>query len=115
MKRIVIFFILIACGVIASLQLSCKKDTEIKAVVVVKLASDTTEVVPFARVRLYKYDINVPGQTDKDGVFRHTFKNEAILDVLAWTVDSMGQEGMTGSTSIRLERGKEVRKSVFIN
>ncbi len=115
MKRVFFIFLFIAFGIATHLLFSCKKDNDIKAVVVVKLASDTIQTVPNARVKLYKHDINVFGQTDKNGAFSHTFKNEAILDVLAWTVDEFGNEEMTGTTSIRLEKGKEVKKSVFIN
>ncbi len=82
-----------------------------------KLTADTTQVVPFAHVRLEKYDVNVEGQCDEDGIYEHIFEMEAILDVHAW-LDTT-QTGTTtekyGETTIRLEPGKTVYKTVFIN
>lgn len=94
---------------------SCKKDEEIKARITVKYLADTTQVVPFANVRISKYDVNVLGTCDAFGVFEHTFRDEMILDVRAWEVDSLGNETKYGETTIRLQKGKTVRKSVYIN
>lgn len=95
----------------------CKKEEGCKALITVKYADDTTKIVPFAHVRITKYDVNVEDQCGSDGTFEHTFKLEAILDVHAWLDTS--QTGTPyekyGETTIRLKEGKTVGKSVFIN
>jgi len=94
---------------------SCGKDENIDAVITVKYLYDTTIVVPFAHVRIEKYDVNVEGTCNVQGVFEHTFRDEMILDVRAWELDSLGQESRFGETTIRLQKGKVARKSVYIN
>lgn len=115
MKKAIFLSALIVLAVVASFITSCKEDDEIKAVVTVKYLSDTTVVVPNAHVRLEKYDINVEGVCNEQGIFEHIFRNEAILEVRAWEVDSLGAETMYGETTIRLEKGVVARKSVYIN
>lgn len=115
MKKLLLLFV---AGIFISGMFflgSCQKDEEIKALISVKYLADTTEVVPFAKVRFSKYDVNVEGTCDVFGKFEHTFRDEMILDVRAWEVDSLGAEVMYGETTIRLEKGKTVRKSVYIN
>lgn len=104
------FFVAVIC-----ISVSCQKDEEIKAVVSVKYLSDTTTVVPFAKVRISKYDVNVEGTCNAMGVFEHTFRDEMILEVRAWEIDGDGQELMYGETTIRLEKGIVSRKTVYIN
>lgn len=116
MKKIIIAIPFIAVVVIFAVSTySCKKDEPIEAVITVKYLSDTTEVVPNAHVRIEKYDVNVEGICNDKGVFEHTFRDEAILDVRAWEVDAMGDETMYGETTIRLQKGEVTRKSVYIN
>ncbi len=117
MKRFVFASLMAALFLSAFLFTSCDKEEETRAVITVKYTADTTQLVPYAHVRLEKYDVNVEGQCDEDGTFEHTFKLEAILDVSAWLDTS--QTGTTtekyGETTIRLVPGKTVYKTVFIN
>ncbi|MCX7697645.1 MAG: hypothetical protein N2Z72_08150 [Bacteroidales bacterium] len=116
MKRIVLISVIILLGIISFFIFSCNKEGETKAVIYVKYLSDTTKVAPFAHVRLIKYDINVEGVADEKGKFEHVFDHEAILDVQAWLDSTQTSNGMLyGETSIRLEKGKTVTKSVFIH
>jgi len=94
---------------------SCKKEGPIEVVISVRYLSDTTQVVPFAHVRMEKYDVNFEGVCNAKGTLEHTFRDEAILEVRAWEVDSLGEESKYGETTIRLERDKTTRKSVYIN
>ncbi len=97
------------------LSVSCEKEEEIKAVVYVKYLADTTSVVPFAKVRMSKYDVNVEGTCNAMGVFEHSFRDEMILELRAWELDDDGQELMYGETTIRLEKGDVNKKTVYIN
>lgn len=117
MKRFVFVSLIAALFLSAFLLTSCKEEADTIAVITVKYTSDTTQVVPYAHVRLEKYDVNVEGQCDENGVFKHTFKLEAILDVSAWldtTQTGLATE-LYGETTIRLVPGKTVYKTVFIN
>ena len=116
MKRFTIISLLTVI-VVAFVFSGCDKPDETKAVITVKYTTDTTKIVPFAHVRMEKYDVNVEGQCNEDGYFEHMFKLEAILDVEAWLDSSQtgGTDIMYGETTIRLEPGKTVYKTVFIN
>jgi len=116
MKRFTLILLMLG-GMIALTFTSCQKPDETKACITVKYTTDTTKVVPFAHVRLEKYDVNVEGQCDEDGYFEHIFKMEAILDVHAWldTSQTGTSTEMYGETTIRLDPGKTVNKTVFIN
>lgn len=94
---------------------SCREDETIKAIVTVKLMQDTNVVVPYARVRMEKFDVRVEGVCNEKGQFEHIFRDEAILDVRAWEVDSLGNETRYGTTTIRLKKGHVARKTVLIN
>jgi hypothetical protein len=115
MKKGIILFAALAFTVIMIFSSSCKKDEDIKAVVTVKYLTDTTIAVPYAKILISKYDVIVEGTCDVFGTFEHTFRDEMILDVRAWELDSLGQETKYGETTLRLQKGKTVRKSVFIN
>ena len=115
MKKLLSFFVVASLITLIAVTSSCKKDEDIKVIITVKLLSDTTEVVPNAHVRIEKYDVSVPGVCNEKGVFEHTFRDEMILDVRAWELDSLGDETMYGETTVRLQKGKVVKKSVFIN
>ncbi len=117
MKKLVFYLSVIAFVFFAFSFTSCKKEEDIKAVVTVKYADDTTQIAPFAHVKLEKYDVNVEGQCDKDGIYSHTFKLEAILNVHAWldTSQTGTDTEKYGQTTIRLVSGKTVYKTVFIN
>lgn len=113
-KFLVINFFLITIGSILYLQ-SCREDETIKAIITVKLMQDTNIVVPYAHVRMEKFDVRVEGVCNEKGQFEHTFRDEAILDVRAWEVDANGNEIRYGTTTIRLKKGEIARKTVLIN
>jgi len=116
MKNRILFIVFI--GFVLSFSMffgGCKEDKEVIAIVNVKYLSDTAVDVPYAYVRLHKYDVNVEGVTDSKGAFKHEFRYEAILEVYAWTLNDLGQEEMYGETTIRLKKGATVTKSVYIN
>lgn len=117
MKRIAAITLIISGFFFLTFTSGCKKPEETKAIITVKYTTDTTQVVPFAHVRLEKYDVNVEGQCDAEGNFEHIFELEAILDVHAWldTSQTGTTSEMYGETTIRLEPGKTVNKTVFIN
>ncbi len=117
MKRIAALTLIVSGIFLLTFVTGCKKPEETKAIITVKLTSDTTHVVPFAHVRLEKYDVNVEGQCDEQGQFEHIFELEAILDVHAWldTTQTGTTTEMYGETTIRLEPGKTVNKTIFIN
>lgn len=109
------FLLIVISGLLLMSVYSCKKPKETKAIITVKYFSDTTQVVPYAFVRLTKYDVNVEGQCGSKGTFEHIFENEAILDVHAWTKDPQNDSILLyGKTSIQLKPEETVSKSVFI-
>lgn len=93
---------------------TCQKREDIRAVITVKLYDDTTKVVPFANVRLTKYDIDVSGKTNAIGQWEHVFPDEVILDATAWTVDSLGEVDLLGESTIRLRDGRTTYKTIFV-
>lgn len=110
-------FSILSFAVILSLifiSSTCQKTEDIRAVVTVKLLSDTTKVVPYANVRLTKYDIDVKGKTNVIGVWEHVFPDEVILDAIAWTVDTDGEVALYGESTIRLRNGKTTNKTIFV-
>lgn len=115
MKKLALFIFPLLIIALLFIDSSCKEEEEIKALISVKYLSDTLIPAPFAKVRISKYDVNVEGTCDVQGNFEHTFRDEMILDVRAWEIDSLGQETMYGETTIRLKKGETVKKSVYIN
>jgi hypothetical protein len=110
---IIIFISLMLIGIFIS---SCKKEDNLtKAIITVRELEDTTNLVPYAHVRLEKFDVQIEGMCDENGEFEHVFRDVAILDVRAWTIDSVGEEVKYGQTTIRLEEDKAVAKTVLIN
>ncbi|HHW59534.1 MAG: hypothetical protein WBL11_00165 [Bacteroidales bacterium] len=126
MKSKIFIFLLVVLGLLLSFS-SCEKEEGCKAVITVKLLRDTNQVVPYANIRIWQVnsDINVNGQADAKGRFEHLFKNEAILNVTAWSslfipfdtlvIDTLANDTMYGETTIRLKKGETVYKSVFID
>jgi hypothetical protein len=98
------------------LLINCKKNTDCIAVITVKKQSDTTLVVPSAKVTIRKGDVSVTGYTDGTGQFRHTYKLEAIFDVYASVSkkDSVNVDSLSGQAVIRLKPGETAYKTVFI-
>jgi hypothetical protein len=95
---------------ILSIITTCKKNKDMVAVVTVKLQSDTTKTVPYAKVVLHKQDVFIEGTTDAAGEFRHTFELEAILDITACKDSSF-----TGNAVIRLKPEKTIYKTVLVH
>lgn len=96
--------------------LSCAKKPDMDVSIYVKLRADTTKVVPGAKVVLSKRNVEVIGYTDNNGRFKHTFKLEMILDVVATKITDTTTFPLTGRTVISLnEKSKDYRKTVFIN
>ncbi len=116
-KYVLIFASLTLIAIIA-LSTSCKKDTECKALITVKYLTDTNKVVANSNVTVSKYDVGSSGVTNSAGQFEVTFKNEAILDVVAvadTTSDTVRPPSFVrGTTTIRLIPGETVQKSVFV-
>ena len=104
---------------------TCKKDKECKVVITVKYQgttpSDTIQPVSGASVKLWAHNssddfVKAEGTSDAAGQFTHTYKLEAILDVIA-TLDTDTVVGTTlqGQGVVRLIPGKTVYKTVFLN
>jgi len=113
---------IIAILIISSLFIvltQCKKDKSCKAVVTVKYYHDTTMVVDNAEIQIKKGDVKAEGFTNANGIFEHTFKYEAILDIFA-EKDTTSPDNpvvsppLTGAAVIRLQPGKTIEKTVFI-
>jgi len=98
---------------------TCKKDTDCHVIVTVKYYHDTTMVVPNADVIIAKGDVRAMGKSDPNGRFEHTFPLEAILDVYA-EKDTAEQvynpppPALSGAAVVRLQPGRTVHKTVFI-
>lgn len=106
----VIFFIVLLAGIIISN--SCKKDTDCQLLIVTKLYSDTTVVVPYAEILIKTGDIYVEGTTNSKGEFEHTFKLEAIVNVSA--TDKSIVPNLKAEGTVRLVPGKKVRKLLLL-
>lgn len=111
-------FIVGIVGVIVMLT-TCKKDTECHAVIIVKFYHDTTQVVSDAEVVIQKGVKYVEGTTDASGRFKHTFQHEKIMEVIAVKDTSDGTINpppppLQGEAVIRLQPGKTVERTVFI-
>ena len=118
---------LLALSFVFTLLLSlsnCKKDTACKAIITVKMLSDTNIVVPFVQIFVNKLSVpgaeyyKVEGFTDRLGQFKYTFPLEAILDVstkLDTNTDPLQQqEWIIGEGTLRLKPGETVNKSIYM-
>lgn len=126
MKSKIFIFLAIITSLLLSFT-SCEKEEGCNAVITVKLLRDTTQVVPYANIRIWQInsDINILGQADAKGRFEHFFKNEAILNVTASSTlylpidtlatDTLSNDSLYGETTIRLKKGTTVTKSVFVD
>ena len=106
------FILLLALAGIAFMSSCEKENTDMIALIEVRYLGDTAIVVPGAYVTLEKNDVFIDGTTNAQGVFSHTFKLEAILDVTA-TIDT-GQY-LTGNSVIRLRPGKTVTRKIYVS
>lgn len=109
-------FSILALLVLALILMSstCERNEEIRAVVTVKLFSDTSKVVPNAYVRLTKYDVDVLGRTNSIGQWEHIFPNEVILDAFAWTLDADSNVVLWGETTIRMRQGRTTYQTILV-
>ena len=122
LKLLALFFVFILVFALSN----CKKDTACKAVITVKMLSDTNIVVPFVLVKVNKQSVpgaeyyNVEGYTDRLGQFKYTFPLEAILDVntkLDTNTDGLptpDPQWIVGEGTLRLKPGETVNKSIFM-
>jgi hypothetical protein len=104
---------------------TCKKDKECKVVITVKYQgttpSDTLQPVADAYVKLYSKKssddfVRADGYSDGSGQFTHTYKLEAILDVLCTKdTDTVAGTSLQGEGVVRLVPGKTVYKTIFLN
>jgi hypothetical protein len=99
-------------SIIAFSFTTCKDDPECEAVITVKMQNDTALIVSGATVEVKKEDVYVTGVSDANGQYRHTFKLEAILDVIAKKADTV--DSLYGQTVVRLKPGETVYKTVFV-
>lgn len=88
---------------------SCKKDRSMTLTIVAKNLSDTTILVPDAKVVLDKGSIHVEGYTDSKGEFRHTFNLQIQLDVTV-TKDTLAGIGIVNIGTL----GVDVEKSIYV-
>lgn len=125
MKTLLLKLMALTCVIVFVFSLSnCKKDTACKAVITVKMLSDTNHVVPYVLLTIDKHTVPganyyfVEGYTDKFGQFKYTFPLEAILDVATKldTNTNPGQqpEWIVGQGTLRLKPGETVYKSIFM-
>jgi hypothetical protein len=109
-KTSILSFIVLAFAYLLS---SCKKDEEMKVLITVKMQADSSILVPNAKVTITKGQTTVEGYSDANGQFTHTYKLEAIFDVIAQkSLDSVTT--LYGESVIRLKPGETVYKTVFI-
>jgi len=98
------------------LSFSCSnEDPEYPVVITVKYLSDTTKVVPGAKITFSKNDINRMGYADSRGVYDTTFTLEMILDVRATIDTGAGPAHFYGESTVRLIADKTVHRSIFID
>ncbi len=100
---------------------SCKDETDCKMEILVKNFSDTTVVVPYAKIHIHQNDIDIRGNANASGIYEHTFALEAIVNVEAkdsiitdTTVTPPAYILLIGEASIRLKPGETVKKTIFV-
>jgi hypothetical protein len=119
------FFLALISLFLILILTTCKKDKDCKVVITVKYQgtkpADTLQPVYGAAVKLWAHNssddfVKAEGTSDGAGQFTHTYKLEAILDVMA-TLDTDTVVGTTlqGQGVVRLIPGKTVYKTVFLN
>jgi hypothetical protein len=116
-----LLFILLFAIALMLTNTSCKDETDCKMEIIAKLDSDTTVLIPFARVNIDQGDIHIVGATDANGKYEHTRALEAILNVKV--TDSIVIDSTAipptyllriGEGTIRLKPGETVRKTIFV-
>ncbi len=107
-KHIGFWILAIFLGAILGLT-SCHKNESMEALIIVKLMSDTSVVMPGVRVELMQDDIEIGGYTDGNGEFRYTFESPVQLDVKAFN------DTLTGLGVINIsDYGTDYEKTIFI-
>jgi len=100
---------------------SCKDDTDCKMEITVKLFSDTTVVVPNAKIWIHQGQTDIFGTTDASGKYQHTFALEAIFNVKATDSIIIDPNAtpptyvlLVGEASVRLKPGETVSKVILV-
>jgi hypothetical protein len=110
-KRIILSIVIVG---FVSLLTNCSKDTNCIAVITVRKQSDTSLVVPNAKVVIASVTnvIHVQGVTDINGQFRYTFSLPAILNVSASFPGT--PDTLTGTGVIQLIVGGTAYKEIYV-
>lgn len=130
MKKIAIAFYFLATIALLTFCVQCKKEPVCELILRIHKTNtgiDTADVLPNAYVRVglednYADFAKAEGYTDKNGVFTHTFKYEALLEV-AVTYDStyfnsdsvMVRDYYLGSGRVKLEPGETVDQVILVS
>lgn len=130
MKKLGLLLPVIICAFLAVISVQCKKDHDCRMRITCHISNDgidTGEVVAKAHIVVgkekYADYARAEGYTDNNGVFEHTFRLPALLDVKAtyctdtlWTADSSDFtiKYYAGSTQIQLDEGETVDKIILM-
>jgi 3-hydroxymyristoyl/3-hydroxydecanoyl-(acyl carrier protein) dehydratase len=115
-KNIVRFFSLMLVLTLAIPFFSgCKEDNKCRLTVKVQDVTNTSIVIPSAKIVISKEQgsVRAEGTTDSKGEAYFTFDNEAILDI---NVEKKDENNYTrfGKSTVRLIPGETVEKQVLL-
>ena len=115
-KNIVRFFSLMLVLALAIPFFSgCKEDNKCRLTVKVQDVTNTSIVIPGAKIVISKEQgsVRAEGTTDSKGEAYFTFDNEAILDII---VEKKDENNYTryGKSTVRLIPGETVEKQVLL-
>ncbi|MBP5557806.1 MAG: hypothetical protein J6X65_08905 [Bacteroidales bacterium] len=128
MKKLAIAFYALAAFSFVTLFTQCKKEPVCDLVLHVHKTTtgiDTADALPHCLVNVglednYADFAKAEGYTDQNGVFTHTFKYEALLDVMAvydstWvdTNDIQHRDYFVGTGRVKLEPGETVEQYIL--
>ncbi len=128
MKKLAIAFYALAALCLVTLFTQCKKEPVCDLVLHVHKTTtgiDTADALPHCLVNVglednYADFAKAEGYTDQNGVFTHTFKYEALLDVMAvydstWvdTNDIQHRDYFVGTGRVKLEPGETVEQYIL--
>lgn len=128
MKKIAIAFYALAAICLVTLFTQCKKEPVCDLVLHVHKTTtgiDTADALPHCLVNVglednYADFAKAEGYTDQNGVFTHTFRYEALLDVMAvydstWVDDDdvSHRDYYVGTGRVKLEPGETVEQYIL--
>ena len=128
MKKLASAFYALAAFSFVTLFTQCKKEPVCDLVLHVHKTTtgiDTADALPHCLVNVglednYADFAKAEGYTDQNGVFTHTFKYEALLDVMAvydstWvdTNDIQHRDYFVGTGRVKLEPGETVEQYIL--